>query len=248
MVVPLVRVVVVVGRWINYDVYKYDTVKVSIILPVLNEALVVAEQLRLLKEITDSSCEIIVVDGGSDDNTAALARPFANTVIVSSEKGRAVQMNAGAALAKGTLLFFLHLDTQLPDNFLSLLKKHDHYQWGFFRVLLSGSLWPFRIIEKMMNIRSYLSAVATGDQCLFIRRDVFSQINGFAEIPLMEDVEICKRLRAKSSPLVIDTPVITSSRRWEKGGIITTVLLMWRLRFAYFLGVSPEKLVRWYYS
>lgn len=219
----------------------------SIILPVLNESLSIAKHLDLLRQRVGDQGEIIVVDGGSDDNTVALATPFANAVIVAKQKSRAVQMNEGAAIAQGELLLFLHSDTRLPEKVLSLLPSDPSDQWGFFTVALSGRPWPFRLIETMINLRSRATAVATGDQCLFIRRDCFRQLKGFAAIPLMEDVELCKRLRQQFSPRVITTPVVTSSRRWEKRGIISTVLLMWRLRLAYFLGVAPQRLAKHYH-
>jgi rSAM/selenodomain-associated transferase 2 len=220
-------------------------IQLSIIIPVLNEAKTIVANLHALQKATSSvSAEIIVVDGGSDDGTADLSRPYVDKVI-SAPKGRASQMNAGAKQAVGDVLLFLHGDTLLPDDdSLVLLPSSD---WGFFRIRLSGGHIAFRMIEHMINIRSQLTRVATGDQCLFVKKKRFTQLNGFATIPLMEDVELCKRLRVNTKPMVISSPVISSSRRWEEKGIVRTVMLMWYLRALYFLGVSPSVLLKKYY-
>jgi hypothetical protein len=153
-------------------------------------------------------------------------------------------MNAGAGIARGQYLLFLHADTQLPDNFSMELLLGA--QWGFFPLRLSGSAWLFRCIERAINMRSKISGIGTGDQVLFIRSLLFSELGGFADIPLMEDVEFCRRLKAVCRPAFGPSFVVTSSRRWEQRGIIRTIFQMWRLRLAYFLGVSPENLVRHY--
>lgn len=220
--------------------------KISIIIPVLNEADGIEQTLRDLSATINGTCEVIVVDGGSEDDTFTLAQPLVDTI--TNTKGRALQMNAGAELASGQVLLFLHSDTRLPENFHAISQAITAAQWGFFTVRLSGqSLW-FRLIARMMNLRSRLTHVATGDQCLFVSRQLFNQLGGYADIPLMEDVELCKRLRQHYSPVVIKSKVTTSSRRWEKNGIIKTILLMWRLRLEYFLGISPHKLAARYYS
>ncbi|MFT5422071.1 MAG: rSAM/selenodomain-associated transferase 2 [Candidatus Endobugula sp.] len=224
-------------------------IQLSIIIPVLNESLTITAYLQKLKVITQTlTVEIIVVDGGSHDDTIRLSIPYANKVI-QSPKGRAVQMNAGADQASGNVLFFLHADTQLPDGAFSWINNsvRPEYNWGFYRVKLSGNSFIFRIIETMMNVRSQLTRVATGDQCLFVKKSLFQKNNGFAKLALLEDVEICKRLRSQYKPNVIDVAVITSSRRWEEKGIVNTIVLMWYLRGAYFLGVSPNFLVKQYY-
>ncbi|MGH1486195.1 MAG: TIGR04283 family arsenosugar biosynthesis glycosyltransferase [Cellvibrionaceae bacterium] len=221
---------------------------ISIIIPVLNEAAGIEIQLKKLRELISDECEIIVVDGSSHDKTVALAKPLSDKVIVSDKKGRAIQMNIGAAAASGNTLLFLHSDTILPDNFFDFIYPLKEKYWGFFRVKLSGQQWQFRIIETMMNIRSKLTSIATGDQCLFVQRQFFTGIKGFDDLPLMEDIAFCKRIRKYSSPLIVNNVVVTSSRRWEKHGILKTILLMWRLRLEYFLGVSPERLVKRYYS
>ncbi len=222
----------------------------SIIIPSLNEQSEIGLCLEALQPLRDVSIrgmgvEVIVADGGSTDHTRELAETSADQV-VSSKLGRAQQMNVGAEFARGEYLMFLHADTELPSDFsVAWLNGLD---WGFFPVKLSGSAWPFRVIERGMNIRSHLFGIGTGDQTLFVRRALFKSLNGFANIPLMEDVELCRRLKRVSPPSFQQGVVTTSSRRWEQRGILRTVLQMWHLRLAYFLGVSPQHLARQYYS
>ncbi len=188
----------------------------------------------------------MVVDGGSSDTTFVEATAGGAEVIC-SDSGRAVQMNAGADVATGEYLFFLHADSRPTITAAEL--QHElktQPQWGFFRVRLSGSHWMFRIIERAMNLRSKLSSVATGDQMLFVAKDLFQHTGGYCRIPLMEDVEYSKRLRRISRPLLVRQVVETSSRRWEENGIVITVLRMWLLRLAYFLGVAPARLKAFY--
>lgn len=221
----------------------------SIIIPVLNEAAAITEQLPRWQQLQQAGCEVIVADGGSDDNSSSLLELHVDQ-LVSSAKGRAKQMNTAAKQASAAWLLFLHVDTELTvsiDEVIQQLAVSDA-AWGFFRLRLSGQQWPFRVIERAINCRSRLTSVATGDQCLFVRADVFRCLAGYADIPLMEDVELSKRLRRLSRPLIINIPVVTSSRRWQQHGIIKTVLLMWRLRLAYFLGVSPQRLQQSYYG
>ena len=218
----------------------------SIIIPVLNEAALIPTRLNQLHKIINDTVEVIVVDGGSDDNSLALAREVADKAII-SPKGRALQMNAGAEVAEGNYLLFLHIDTELPEALLENLNILDGGDWGFFAVALSGTHFEFRIIERMINIRSRLTSVATGDQCIFIKKNVFDKIGAYKNIPLMEDVEISKRLRKISRPQFIKQKVTTSSRRWEELGIWQTVCLMWRLRLAFFMGVDPNTFAERYY-
>ena len=188
----------------------------------------------------------MVVDGGSSDTTLAEAAACGAEVI-STDPGRAVQMNAGAAAATGEFLFFLHADTRPTINATQLQCELDSQpEWGFFRVRLSGSQWMFRVIERAMNLRSTISSVATGDQMLFVAKALFERSGGYRDIPLMEDVEYCKRLRRIARPRVVAQVVETSSRRWEQKGIAITVIQMWLLRLAYFFGVPPTRLKAYY--
>lgn len=230
------------------------TPSVSIIIPVLNEAATVTDCLQTLQSLSTSDAkvtlEIIVVDGGSSDAAVELATPLADQLIVAGQ-GRAGQMNAGAKASSGEYVLFLHADTRLPDDILAVIASWQNAElplWGFFPVQLSGSARSLRIVETMMNWRSRLTGIGTGDQCLFVNRQLFNSIAGFADIPLMEDVEICQRLKRINKPRVESHPVVTSSRKWEREGIFKTILLMWRLRLAYFCGAKPEELARKYYS
>jgi len=229
-------------------VLSLPMVSISIIIPVLNEGLTLKNNLYLLNDLLDHRCEVIVVDGGSTDSTVEIAAQFADILLESKSKGRAAQMNAGAEVAKGKILLFSHSDTHLPSDFSRLLNTIPEQSWGFFPLKLSGEKWAFRVIEKFINIRSKLSSVATGDQSIFIGKKLFHDYSGYANIPLMEDVEIAKRLRKQQAPIIPPSYVITSSRRWEKRGIMSTILLMWCLRLSYFLGVSPEFLAKKYYK
>ncbi|BFM16604.1 hypothetical protein R50073_27870 [Maricurvus nonylphenolicus] len=227
------------------------TVNLSIIIPVLNEAKNLLAYLKPLQLWRQQGVELIVVDGGSDDDTLALAKDHADKAFV-AERGRARQMNAGAKRAAGHYLLFLHADTRLPqaevDEVLGSfesLKQRD-VAWGFFPVRLSSRRWPFRVIECAISWRSRLTSVATGDQAIFVERSVWDQLGGFSDIPLMEDVEISKRLRQRSAPKVMSVPVETDSRRWESRGVVRTVLLMWSLRLLYFIGFKPQRLAPWY--
>ncbi len=217
-------------------------------MPTLNESITLTHSVTKLLESIESHAqvEIILSDGGSDDNSLKQVQHFPIT-IVNSKKGRALQMNAGARQANGEWLLFLHADTRLPDNWMQLIHNCKG-NWGRFNVQLSGRHWLFRVIEKAMNWRSQKTSIATGDQVLFFRRNFFHQLEGFPEIPLMEDIAISKLARKFIAANCIAQPVITSSRRWEKNGILRTIILMWSLRLAYWLGIKPERLHRIYYS
>jgi len=219
---------------------------VGVILPVLNEAGTLAATLDRLRE--QSPDEIIVVDGGSIDATRDVVRRHPALHLIEAERGRAAQMNAGAAATRSDILLFLHADARLPPQALSHVRVAIQvgYLWGRFDVRLDGTRPAYRVIERFMNLRSALTGIATGDQAIFVRRDIFQQLGGFAPISLMEDIELSARLRRKQPPARIRTPVLASVRRWERRGIVRTVLLMWGLRLLYWFGVSPARLARWY--
>lgn len=223
---------------------------VSIIIPALNEENAIKHLLQQLQVYRQQGHEVIVVDGGSVDQTVPVAESFADKIIL-SPPGRAVQMNNGANQSHGEILWFLHADTNLnSDSFKTITEAISYSEkvWGRFNIQLSGAHFIFRIIETMMNLRSCLTSIATGDQGIFVKRIAFFQVGGFKEIPLMEDIELSKRLKSLSRCICVKQQLITSSRRWEKNGILKTVLLMWRLRFLYWLGVSEDKLAKQYRS
>lgn len=221
--------------------------KLSIVIPVFNEAENIAATLNRLQAYRQQGHEVIVVDGGSRDNTIECAQGLVDQLLI-SKPGRAMQMNVGAEQAQGDVLVFLHADTQLPDDADTLIFDaiSRGNQWGRFNVRLSGRHVLFRLIENMMNWRSCVTGIATGDQVIFVRDMQFEQAGGYPDIKLMEDIELSKKLKSFDKPACIKQRVITSSRRWEKNGILRTVLLMWRLRLLHFFGVSPEKLFTLY--
>ena len=219
---------------------------ISIIIPVLNEEQSVKALLQQLQLYRQQGHEVIVVDGGSDDETVSISKPLADKVIT-SDAGRAKQMNNGVEESTNEVLWFLHADTSIPENVIETIQESlNKYDWGRFNIKLSGSHFLFRIIEKMINIRSCLSGVATGDQGIFVKRKIFKSIGGYPEILLMEDVVLSKKLKTISQPICIKETLTTSSRRWKKNGIIKTILLMWYLRFLYWIGVTPDKLAKLY--
>jgi rSAM/selenodomain-associated transferase 2 len=219
----------------------------TIVIPTLNEEAEIQACLMRLQKFREDGLEVIVVDGGSIDKTPQLAAGHCDQFI-STRGGRAAQMNAGARKAKGKFIFFLHVDTQLPEKFKALISaiEADTFCWGRFDVKLSGEHWSFRVIESMMNLRSRLTGIATGDQLMFVSRKLFREVDGFPEIALMEDIAMSQKLKYIASPLCLRQKVLTSSRRWEKHGIISTMLKMWWLRFSYFMGVDPVRLARQY--
>ncbi len=222
--------------------------QLSIIIPVLDEAPGITEALTALAPLRARGAEVIVVDGGSSDATIEIARPLADRVIA-APRGRAAQMNAGAAAARGDVLMFLHADTRLPldaDRLVYDGLRTSGRAWGRFDVAIEGAHFLLPVIAAFMNMRSRLSGIATGDQALFVRREIFTAVGGFPEIALMEDLALSKRLKRVSQPLNLRARVATSGRRWEKNGVIRTVMLMWRLRLAYFLGTDPAELARRY--
>jgi len=219
---------------------------ISIIIPVLNEENNIQNILQQLQIYRQQGHEVIVVDGGSTDNTFPMAEPLVDKFI-HADAGRGVQMNCGAMQAQGDVLWFLHADTIIPDNAAELIQQAlNNNDWGRFNVTLSGAHIFFRVIEKMMNARSCITGVATGDQGIFVKKEKFELVEGYSEIPLMEDIELSKKLKTLSQPVCIKEKIITSSRRWEQKGILSTVFLMWQLRFLYWLGVSAKKLAALY--
>ena len=219
---------------------------ISIIIPTLNEEDVIQTLLQQLQTYRQQGHEVIVVDGGSHDNTRSVADSLSDKVI-SSEAGRALQMNNGATQSRHEALWFLHADTLIPETAIEQIQQAlNKSGWGRFNVKLSGSHILFRIIETMMNVRSCVSGIATGDQGIFVKRKVFGQVNEYSNIPLMEDVDLSRKLKKLSKPVCLKYTLMTSSRRWEKNGISSTILLMWKLRFLYWVGVSPEHLARQY--
>lgn len=220
----------------------------SIIMPVLNEAGLIAAALTRLQPLRKQGAELIVVDGGSDDGTPERAEPLADRLIHAS-KGRAAQMNAGARAATGEILLFLHADTRLPEEADRILAAAfaAGAVWGRFDVRLSGGHPLFRVVAALMNERSRLTGIATGDQAMFVTREAFERVGGFPEIPLMEDIALSKALKRLARPVCLHDRVVASSRRWEERGILRTILLMWELRLRYFLGADPRDLVRRYY-
>lgn len=225
------------------DANTQNAVSLSVVVPVWREAAGIEESLQRLQPVRKAGHEVIVVDGGSPDNTADLARPLCDRLLV-SEPGRAVQMNAGAAAARGDLILFLHADTRLPPDALEQLSESQRLgrPWGRFDVRLSGRHAMFSVIAWFMNWRSRLTGVCTGDQGIFVRKDVFEALGGYRAMPLMEDVELSNRLKLVARPYCISSPVITDSRRWEQGGVWRTIILMWRLRWRYWRGDAPESL------
>jgi rSAM/selenodomain-associated transferase 2 len=221
--------------------------KLSVVMPVLNEAGAIEAALAALAPYRSRGVEVIVVDGGSHDGTLDLARPLADSVIA-APRGRAIQMNAGAAAASGDVLLFLHADTKLPENADGLLLDGvacSGREWGRFDVRLDGGgLLP--VVAAAMNLRSRLTGISTGDQALFVTRAAFERAGGFPPIALMEDVALSARLKRAGPPCALRARVTTSGRRWRAHGMLRTMLLMWALRLRFFLGADPAKLARAY--
>jgi rSAM/selenodomain-associated transferase 2 len=220
--------------------------RLSIIIPVIDEAERLDTVLASFARLRSAGHEIVVVDGGSGDDTRQRAGRFADRVLI-SERGRARQMNAGAAAASGDVLLFLHADCLLPGGVESAIAHAMQTScWGRFDVRLWGREWCFRVIEKFMNMRSRLTGIATGDQAIFVARTVFEEIGGFPDIALMEDIAISRLLKRIARPACLRQKVVSSTRRWRAQGIVRTVVLMWRLRLAFALGADPGRLARRY--
>jgi rSAM/selenodomain-associated transferase 2 len=225
--------------------------RLAVVIPVLNEAATIENALHRLAPLRARGAAVVVVDGGSSDGTADRAMPLADAVLA-APRGRALQMNAGAQAAEGLgadVLLFLHADTRLPDDVERIVARalaDGAHSWGRFDVRLDADGWPLRLIETLMNWRSRLTGIATGDQAIFVTRSAFAWLHGFAPLPLMEDVDFSSRAKRLTRPAALRERVTTSARRWQRHGVWRTVLLMWSLRLGYFFGADPEALARRY--
>jgi rSAM/selenodomain-associated transferase 2 len=216
--------------------------RLSIIIPVLDEAAIITEALHALAPLRRRGAEVIVVDGGSSDGTLAQARPLADRAII-GPRDRGVALNAGAALASGDVFLFLHADTMLPDNADDLISTAlVSHLWGRFDLRIAGRHPLLALVARMINWRSRATGIASGDQAIFVARELFLHVGGFADLPLMEDIALSRKLKRRSPPFCIATPVVTSGRRWEYYGVFRTIVLMWRLRLAYYCGIAPARL------
>ena len=220
-------------------------------MPVLNEAAGMAGALAALAPLISNGARMIIVDGGSTDATVAIALAGQSpaVTVTRSSPGRALQMNAGAAQATGKTLLFLHADTALPENADALIQQalaSGSHVWGRFDVHIDGKSAWFPVIAALMNLRSRLTGIATGDQAFFMTQAAFKTMNGFTVQPLMEDIDMSQRLLNLSRPACLRQKVLTSGRRWDTRGVLATMVLMWRLRFAYWRGVPAEQLAKLY--
>jgi rSAM/selenodomain-associated transferase 2 len=226
-----------------------DPTGISLIVPALNEADGIAAMLQALQHMRGRGLEIIVADGGSTDGTVVVCAPLADRVIIAAT-GRARQMQAGAAQARGSsVLWFLHADSLAPrnaDRAIATALGSGEHQWGRFDVRFLHAGLLLRVVATLMNLRSRLTGIATGDQGIFVTRELFERVNGYPQIPLMEDIALSCRLKHHSRPACLHDKLVTSARRWQVQGTLRTILIMWSLRLAYFLGASPVRLARFY--
>lgn len=221
--------------------------KLTIIIPVFNEAERIRETLTGI--LTLSDIEIIVVDGGSSDRTVSLAAEIGVKAVICPNLGRAAQMNYGATLAHGDILLFLHADTQLPANFQDWVREilgQSGVMAGAFELQIEGKQWGLRLIESLVNLRSRFCSLPYGDQAIFVKKQIFEEMGGFPQLPIMEDFELIRRLKRQGKIAIAPIPVITSGRRWQKLGIVKTTIINQIMIMGYFLGISPEKLAIWY--
>ena len=233
---------------------------VSIIIPVLNEANNLPLLFDNINKLNPNPQQVILVDGGSNDDSIDIIQSFINELMLDNDRkidwqmteskaGRALQMNTGAALATGEVLLFLHADTKLPMNAIdSVSKAMKRAEWGRFDVQIASRQPTLRLVSQMINWRSRLSGIATGDQAIFISQSLFKQIGGYPNQALMEDVELCKQLKGIAKPACLKSKVITSARRWQQHGTWRTIILMWHLRFDYWRGVSADNIKARYYK
>jgi rSAM/selenodomain-associated transferase 2 len=220
----------------------------SIVVPVLDEAAGIAATLQALEPLRGRGAEVIVVDGGSRDRTAEIARPLSDRLLT-APRGRAAQMNAGASAGQGEVLLFLHADTRLPDDADRLVLaglEASGRVWGRFDVRIEGTHPLLPMVATLMNLRSRLTGIATGDQAIFVLRTAFAAVGGYPEIALMEDIVLSRRLKRLGRPLCLAARALTSGRRWEKHGVMRMILTMWRLRLAFYLGAEPDTLAARY--
>jgi rSAM/selenodomain-associated transferase 2 len=220
---------------------------ISIIIPALNEAANLPLLLSQLAPLRQRGAQLLIADGGSTDGSPERLAELAQWL--AAPRGRARQMNAGAALATGQVLWFVHADSQLPaqaDALIATALADDQRCWGRFDLRISGRPWLLRVVARLINWRSRLTGIATGDQGIFVLRTTFESLGGFAELPLMEDVELTSRRRTISKPACIGQRLTTSGRRWESRGLWRTIFLMWRLRWAYWRGVPIEQIAKAY--
>ena len=256
MVARLAKAAAAAARWNTEPGQSISTMlqkdcALTIIMPVLNEAAGMAAALAALAPFINNGAQVIVVDGGSTDATVSMALAIQSPAItvVQAGPGRALQMNAGAAHANGKALLFLHADTVLPQNADELVRQalaNGVHVWGRFDVRIEGKSAWLPVISTLMNLRSRLTGIATGDQALFITQAVFVALTGYAALPLMEDIDMSRRLLKLSTPACLRQEVLTSGRRWDTRGVWRTIVLMWRLRFAYWRGTPPEELAQLY--
>ena len=222
---------------------------VSIIIPVINEEVSLRSFLPSLQNLREDGCEIILVDGGSSDGSCEVAKPLVDKLLVTN-RGRASQMNFGAKSSNGEILIFLHADTQLNAQAITFARDvADRFEsfWGWYSLRFQNSSYLLSFVSCCMRVRSSITKICTGDQTLFISSTLFSDIGGFPDIPIMEDIAICKLLRTRVAPIQLKSRVLSSPRRWQRDGLLKTVFFMWYLRFLYWLGFSPVKLSDKYY-
>jgi rSAM/selenodomain-associated transferase 2 len=225
-----------------------DAGGISVIVPALNEAVGIMTMLQTLQDMRRRGIELIVVDGGSTDDTVTVCTPLADRVIIAAT-GRASQMQAGAAMARGSVLWFLHADSTVPrdaDTTIAAALGSGARQWGRFDVGFTQSGLLLGVVAFLMNLRSRLTGIATGDQGIFVTRELFERIGGYPQIPLMEDIALSRLLKRQSQPVCLHDRLVTSARRWQAHGTLRTILVMWLLRLAYFLGASPARLAQFY--
>lgn len=224
--------------------------RLSIVVPTLQEEAQIESCLRALEPLRARGAEAIVADGGSRDRTTEIARDLADHIIL-TRQGRGAQMNAGASVAQGEVLLFLHADTRLPeyaDKLIAVALAESGRVWGRFDIRLDGRHPLLAVVAMMMNLRSRLTGIATGDQCLFVTREAFAAVGGFPEIALMEDIAMSARLKRLSRPACLKAKAVTSARRWEERGIVRTIVAMWLTRLSFFFGADPALLARRYYG